>query len=89
MYKDKAYNQELILSIIEHRERFNGLRGLDYGSLYAPNLNPIPPDVFIKAWESDYKTMQTNMIPEKSPSFKNVLITVKQATKMYNELKFE
>lgn len=89
MYKDKAYNQELILSIIEHRERFNGLRGLDYGSLYAPNLNPTPPDVFIKAWESDYKTMQTNMIPEESPSFKNVLITVKQATKMYNELKFE
>src|SRR5690606_1639147 len=29
-HKDKAYDQELIISIIEHRERFNGMRGVDY-----------------------------------------------------------
>lgn len=88
-HKDKAYDQELIVSIIEHRERFNGMRGVDYATLYPPNLNPIPPDDFIKVWEEDYKTMQTNMIPEDSPSFKELLKTVKQATKEYNALKFE
>ncbi len=33
-HKDKAYDQELIVSIIEHRERFNGMRGVDYNTLY-------------------------------------------------------
>lgn len=88
-HKDKVYDQELIVSIIEHRERFNGMRGVDYGKLYPPNLNPIPPDDFIKAWEDDYKTMQTNMIPEDSPSFTDLLETVKQATQEYNALKFK
>lgn len=88
-HKEKAYNQTLIVSIIEHRERFNGMRGVDYATLYPPNLNPIPPENFTKTWEADYKTMQTNMIPEDSPSFKELLKTVKQATKEYNALKFE
>tara|TARA_R110002050_G_scaffold49032_8_gene114123 strand:- start:11645 stop:12652 length:1008 start_codon:yes stop_codon:yes gene_type:complete len=88
-HKDKAYNQELIVAIIKYRERFNGMRGVDYSTLYPPNLNPIPPQEFIKTWEEDYKTMQTNMIPEDSPSFKDLLETVKQATKEYNALKFE
>ena len=88
-HKDKAYNQELIVSIIEHRARFNAMREIDYNTLYPPNLDPIPPATFIKAWETDYKTMQTNMIPEESPGFYELLNTVKQATKKYNALKFE
>jgi len=88
-YKPKAYNQELIVSIIKHRERFNGMRGVDYNSLFPPKLNPIPPEQFMKAWETDYKTMQTNMIPEESPEFKDLLQTVNKATKEYNLLKFE
>lgn len=65
------------------------MRGIDYGMLFPPNLNPIPLENFIKAWEGDYRTMQTNMIPEDSPSFTDHLETVKQATQEYNALKFE
>ncbi len=65
------------------------MRGIDYNTLYPPNLDPIPPSAFIRAWEIDYKTMQTNMIPVDSPSFDDFLDTVKQATKKYNALKFE
>lgn len=88
-HKPKAYNKELIDSIIEHRERFIGMQGVDYSTLYPPNLNSIPPEELTKTWENDYKTMQTNMIPEKSPSFKDLLETVKQANQEYNELKFK
>lgn len=83
-----AYNQELIVSIIRHRERFNNLRGVDYKSLYPPNLNPIPPEQLLVAWEADYKTMQTNMIPEDSPNFSDLLAKVKEATERYNTLIF-
>ena len=87
-HRDKAYNKELIVSIIEHRARFNALRGFDYNTLYPPNLNPIPPPNLIKAWEVDYKTMQTNMIPDESPSFDKLLDAVNQETSKYNKLKF-
>ncbi len=62
------------------------MRGVDYNTLYPPNLNPIPPEKFLKIWEADYKTMQTHMIPEESPSFAKLLQIVKQAAKEYNTL---
>ena len=65
------------------------MRGVDYKSLYPPNLNPIPPDQFLDAWEADYITMQTNMIPEESPNFSDLLSIVKEATEKYNALTFE
>ena len=85
----KVYDQDLIVSIIQHRERFNNMRGVDYKSLYPPNLNPIPPKQFLDAWEADYKTMQTNMIPEESPNFSDLLALVKEVTERYNTLTFE
>jgi len=85
-HKKKIYDLALIESIIKHRERFNGIREVDYNSLFPPNLNPIPPNRLIKAWEQDYKTMQTSMIPDESPSFAEILKIVMQATKKYNEL---
>ena len=87
-YKPKAYDWNLIASIIEHRERFSRIKGVDYNSLYPPNLNPIPPDRFIKEWEVDYKTMQTNMIPGESPNFEDLVNIVKDATEEYNQHKY-
>ena len=84
-HKPKAYDQVLIASIIEHRERFSGMKGVDYNSLYPPNLNPIPPDRFIKNWEEDYKKMQTNMVPKDSPDFEDLLNIVREATEEYNQ----
>lgn len=88
-HKKKAYNLKLIDSIIKHRERFNGMRGVDYSTLNPPNLKPIPPEAFINAWANDYKTMQTNMIPEDSPNFKEMIEIVKQAAQEYNALKIK
>ncbi|RYM32614.1 nucleotidyl transferase AbiEii/AbiGii toxin family protein [Brumimicrobium glaciale] len=88
-HQPKVCNQELIVSIIKHRERFNGMRGVDYDTLFPPNLNPLPPINFMKAWEDDYKTMQANMITEESPSFEGLLELVRKAMQEYNALKFE
>ncbi len=85
-HKDKAYNIELITSIIKHREHFNAMRGMDYNTLFPPTLNPIPPEGLIKDWKTDYKTMQANMIPEDSPDFEELLHIVNQATKKYNTM---
>ena len=80
---------DLITSIIKHRDRFSAIKGVDYNSLYPPNLNLIPPDRFIKEWKIDYKTMQTNMIPGESPNFEDLINIVKDATEEYNQHKYE
>lgn len=81
---NKIFNNELVVSIIKHRERFNAMRGIKYDTLYPPYLDPIPPTELLKKWELDYKTMQTNMIPEKSYNFIKLLSIVKEVTKKYN-----
>lgn len=83
---NKIFDTALITSIIKHRERFNAMRGIDYNTLYPPNLNPIPPKELQKKWETDYKTMQTNMIPEDSPNFSAILTIIDKITERYNEL---
>jgi hypothetical protein len=48
--------------IIEHRQNFNAIRGLDY-SLHAPtHIMFIPPDEVIGQWEADYVEMRRVMI---------------------------
>jgi hypothetical protein len=86
-YKKKAHDPQLISDIIAHRERFNGMNGVDYDSHFPPNLNPIPPDVYLDAWKADYKKMQDEMIPGDSPSFKDLIDKIKEEVAEFNELK--
>lgn len=88
-YKNQAHNVDLITETIAHRERFNGMKGVDYESHFPPNLNPIPPDKYIAVWKADYKKMQNEMIPDDSPSFDELIVKVKEDVSEYNNLNFE
>ncbi|MFK7808179.1 MAG: nucleotidyl transferase AbiEii/AbiGii toxin family protein [Saprospiraceae bacterium] len=88
-YKKTAQDPALISDIIEHRERFNGMKGVDYKTHYPPNLNPIPPAKYIDAWKADYKKMQNEMIPGESPTFEELIAKVKDDVSEFNDLKFE
>ena len=88
-FKNQAHDKTLISEIIAHRERFNGMKGVDYKTHFPPNLNPIPPDDFTDAWKADYKKMQDEMIPGASPSFEDLLAKVSEDVSEFNALKFE
>lgn len=88
-YKQYAHNPELIAEIIAHRERFNGMKDVDYKSHFPPNLNPIPPDSWIDAWKADYKKMQDEMIPGDSPSFDELIAKVKEDVLVFNDINLE
>lgn len=88
-YKEKAQNAELIKIIVEHRARFNNMKGVNYESHYPPNLSSVPPSKYLKAWENDYKRMQSEMIPVENPSFEQLIETVRYEVTKYNELKIE
>jgi len=88
-HKKKTCDHKLIKDIVTHREHFNGMKGVDYSTHFPPNLNPIPPDKLIKDWKEDYKKMQEEMISGESPSFDDLIDSIKQEVEEYNALKIE
>ena len=74
-YMDKAIpNPALYQTIVEHRQKFNKVGGVDY-NLHAPqSINPVPPAKVLNAWKTDYNTMVEQMIYEQNPpSFEQIL----------------
>lgn len=49
-------------SIVEHRKKFNQLRGIEYTQHTPSQVNCIPPDTMMKRWEEDYRLMRESMI---------------------------
>lgn len=49
-------------SIVDHRIKFNAIRGLDYSGHVPSRIIFIPPDAVIGKWEADYIAMRQSMI---------------------------
>lgn len=53
---------EFYSSIIDHRQKFNAIRDLDYAGHQPSHINFIPPATVIGVWETDYVSIRQNMI---------------------------
>lgn len=60
-------------SIIQHRQEFNMIRGLDYSFHGHEHVNMIPPTDVIARWEDDYRQMRANMIYGNAPAFPELI----------------
>ena len=67
--KEALNDFELYQSIVNHRQKFNTVRRLDYSNHQPAQINFIPPNDIIKKWEKDYLKMQENMIYGESLKF--------------------
>jgi hypothetical protein len=81
-------DKQLYKSLVEHREHFMRWGGVDYATHFPPNLNPLPPERLISAFENDYKTMQEEMIYGESQPFKLLMIELELITSTINNLIF-
>lgn len=81
-------DKELFKAIVQHRERFTKLGGVDYTSHYPPNLNPVPPKDLLDKWKSDYNAMQKEMIYGESLDFDVLIAKIEQLTHSINSIKF-
>lgn len=88
-YGKLAFNPKLIKNIVEHRERFNKVKGVDYEMLLPPNLNALPPAQVVGAWKQDYLRMQDQMIYGESLAFEELIESVQNSLERYNNLKFK
>ena len=60
--------------------------GVDYNLHQPQTINPIPPSEIIKRWESDYRTMQEEMIYGDSPTFDTMIEVIKKYVAILNSV---
>lgn len=79
----------LYQEIVKHRSKLTRINGMDY-TKHAPQfINPIPPDSILKSWDSDYKTMQEQMIYGESLPFVDLIEKLKLLKTKVNSLDWE
>jgi hypothetical protein len=81
-------DKQLYKSLVAHREHFMRWGGIDYSTHFPPNLNPLPPERLLSAFENDYKTMQEEMIYGESLPFKELMKELELVTSTFNNIKF-
>ena len=77
---------ELYETIVSHRQTYTKVSGVDYNLHQPQTINPIPPSDIIKKWESDYRTMQEEMIYGDSPTFDTMIETIKKYVAKINSV---
>lgn len=82
-------NRELYSEIVVHRHLFTKLGGVDYKLHNPKTVNPIPPDLLLDLWKSDYLTMQEQMIYANSPGFEEMIETIRSDISKLNQLDWE
>lgn len=85
--KSALEDENLFENIVNHRKKFNAIRGLDYSNHVKGKIRIIPPDDVIKEWELDYITMKENMIYGKSLDFNSLLLRLKKLQDRINRIK--
>ena len=79
-------DRNLYEAIVNHRYKFTRVGGVDYNLHQPKSINPIPPNHLLDAWRKDYTTMQEQMIYGDSPSFDEMLASIKTLVDKINNL---
>lgn len=86
-YAEQALNdRELYQHIIAHREKFNALRGLDYGGHQPATVHFLPPASLMKDWEADYRSMRESMFYGDSLTFDELIDRLNTLQRRINEM---
>ncbi len=80
-------DKELYNNIVAHREKFNPLRGLDYGRPTPDKIKIIPPDTVIKEYERDYSEMTKFMIYGEALKFEDFMKKIIELQNRINNMK--
>ena len=88
-YLDIAIKEkELYNEIIDHRQIYTKISGIDYNFHQPKTLNPIPPKAIMNRWKNDYQKMQEEMINGESLSFDDLIERIAEIKNRINALKW-
>lgn len=74
----------LFETIVAHRKTVTPVRGIDYSNHQKGKISILPPIDMLSKWETDYKTMQDNMIVGESLAWGDLLNSIKNIENLLN-----
>jgi hypothetical protein len=86
---DAFADPALYRDIVEHRRHFIGLKNFNYDTLWPTTLSFLPPVEYEAAWEADYRSMQTNMIPGDSLPYAELIERLMELNKKFIALNID
>ena len=87
--KDAMQDKELYHKIVEHRRTFYHVSYANYDKNYPPYINIIPPANCMAQWRDDYTELQSNFIHGASPSFDQLIISIRELENRFHQIDFE
>jgi len=89
-FADRAFeNPELYKNIVNHRQRFTRISGIDYSKHSPASIRFIPPENLLRVWESDYIRMKENMIYGESSSLDGLIQELSDLQSKINRLDWQ
>lgn len=84
---DEALSDETLYnSVIEHRQKFIGLKGFNYDTLGKKTLKIVPTGEVREKWEADYKNTVLNMVMGEAPSFDEIISRLEELNERINRM---
>lgn len=88
-YAEKALSDAgLYQTIVDHRNLFTRISGVDYANHNPDKIRFIPPDELLDAWEADYQQMRENMIYGESLSFSGLIGNLTKLQSRINRIRW-
>jgi ribosome-interacting GTPase 1 len=78
-------DRNLYDSIVEHRKKFNQIRGISYDNHTPDKINFLPPQEVVANWERDYANMR-DMIYGETLNFTQLITRIKELQKRFRQL---
>lgn len=84
--KEALEDSILYNTIVEHRRKFNALKGIDYDNHRQEFINILPPSDVVKNWKKDYETMQESMFYGETISFDQLINRITELNNRVNQM---
>lgn len=79
-------DKELYNVIVNHRQQFNQIKGIDYAKHNPSKIDFVPPNEIIKEWGKDYSVMRENMIYGETVSFEILIKRLKELRERFRSI---
>ncbi len=79
-------DKDLYFHIVNHRSKFTALKGIDYANHHPNNIQIIPPESVLKAYENDYNEMKESMFSGEKLSWNDLIKKLTELQKLVRSI---
>jgi predicted nucleotidyltransferase component of viral defense system len=83
-------NTDLYKTVINHRQKFNNIQGIDYQTHCPKFIQIVPPENLIDIWKDDYERLKQSFIYEESKkTFEEIIERLQELTERIRKIEIK